>query len=132
MKNIYSYNLGDNPVRTIGVNQRGQFFVDCESKLTILDRRENYVALLTVLETDKVKFESELRREVGQEKINELKKELFKCGLTVSPYWSELVTNWIETEDIDKEMKELLSSAILDKRVNQGQRNKLRQLIKSV
>jgi hypothetical protein len=129
--NIYSYNLGDNPVRTIGINQEGQFFVDSKSRLTILDKRENYVALLTILETDKNKFESELREKVGQEKINKLKKELFKCGLTVSPYWSELVADWIETDDIDKEMKELLTVTIQDKRVNQGQRNKIRRLIKN-
>ena len=127
---MYSYRLADNPVRTIGITQTGQFFVDCQSKLVTLDKRENYVALLSLLETDKNKFEIELREKVGQEKINELKRELFKCGLMVSPYWSELVINWIEAEDIDKEMKELLSSTILDKRVSQGQRNKLRRLIK--
>lgn len=127
---MYSYRLADNPIRTIGITPTGQFFVDCQSKLVTLDKRENYVALLSLLETDKNKFEIELRKKVGQEKINELKKELFKCGLAVSPYWSELIINWIEAEDIDKEMKELLSSTILDKRVNQGQRNKLRRLIK--
>ena len=130
---IYSYNnTGDNSITTIGVDQNDQFIVECESKLKTLDERKNYVALLTLLETDKKQFETELKDKVTKDKINELKKELFKFGLTVSPYWSELAINWIEIEDVDKELKELLSSATLDKRLNQGLRNKVRQLIKEI
>jgi hypothetical protein len=130
-KKIYSYNTGDNPLRTIGVDQDGQFVIESPPKLTALKEPKDYVALLTVLETDRGQFEQALReKNIEKEKTNKLKSELYKCGLTVSPYWTELVINWIEPEDINEELKKFLRPTISDTRVNQQLRHRVRTLIK--
>ena len=128
---IYSYNIGDNPVRTIGVDQNGEFVIESPAKLTTLREPKDYVALLTVLQTDKGQFEQAFsEKKIEKEKVKKLKSYLYKCGLTVSPYWSELVINWIDIEDINEELREFLRPTILDTRVNQKLRHRIRTLIK--
>lgn len=82
---------------------------------------------MTILETDKGQFEQAFNgKNIEKEKINKLKSELYKCGLTVSPYWTGLVINWLDIEDINEELKEFLRPTISDTRVNQKLRHRIR------
>lgn len=127
---IYTYRIGDNPPRTIGVDTAGHFLVEASKNLTILKEPKDYFVLLTVLETDRGQFDSMLRNKIDIEKIYKLKRDLFICGLTVSAYWSEMVINWIDIKDINEELKPLLKSAMANTDIDQKLRHRVRMLIK--
>jgi DNA primase len=128
---VFSYADQGNPVTTIGVDHDGLFVVEFKNNLTALDGREKYVALLTLLETNKTQFEIESEKRIDKDKVDRLKSELYKFGLTVSQYWSELTIDWIETADLDNELIDLLESTILNKKISQRQRNKVKRIIKA-
>ena len=128
---LYTYRIGDNPSRTIGVDSEGQMVVESSTNLTVLKEPKDYFVLLTVLETDRMQFDSIMNGKVENDKINKLKRELFICGLTVSSYWSELVIDWIDIKDINEEIKELLKSALSNTSIDQKLRHRVRMLIKA-
>ncbi len=127
---IYTYRIGDNPARTIGIDNQGQMVVESSSRLTVLKEPKDYFVLLTVLETDRMQFDYMMRGKIESDKIYKLKRELFVCGLSVSAYWSELVINWIDIKDINEEIKALLKVALSNTKINQKLKQRVRMLIK--
>ena len=128
-RNIYTYKPGDNSSRTISINNDGHFMVGSQTNFTVLKEPHDYVALLTILETDRGQFEKELREKIEHDKMLTLVRELYKCGLSVSPYWTELVINWMDIKDINEELKPMLKDTTQDIRVNQKLRHRLSLLL---
>lgn len=128
---IHSYSSGDGPPRTLGLNASGQFVVGTADHLTLLKEPKDYVALLSLLETDKTLFEQALRSShVKEEKIAKLKSALYQFGLTVSPYWSERVIDWIGLDEINEDLKPILNSALSNTRISQSLRHRVRKMLR--
>jgi len=101
-----------------------------DGKLTTLQSSSDYLSLLTILETDRDDFEDALKINIDSEKTDELFSKLFKCGLSGSEYWTELVIIWPNNKDINEDLKTYLSPTINNTKINQTLRHKVRTLLK--